>query len=210
MGCRPVWDTATGRVTGIEVLPTAAMGRPRVDVTFRISGLFRDLFPAQIALIDAAVRAVAARDEPAEDNPLAAAPNAPRIFGTAPGAYGAGVEQMLGTATREAMGAAYLDAASHAYGGAEGEGGRPTPSPNASPRRTCWSMPAMIPAAICWKAMPISPSSAASPRRRKSSAGCRTWWCSTPPIRCGRARGRSARRWRASCAAGPIRAISPG
>ncbi|QJP17059.1 cobaltochelatase subunit CobN [Starkeya sp. ORNL1] len=122
MGCRPMWDNATGRITGIEVLPTAAMGRPRVDVTFRISGLFRDLFPAQIALIDAAVRAVAARDEPAEDNPLAATPNAPRIFGTAPGAYGAGVEQMLGTATREEMGDAYLGAASHAYGGVEGEG----------------------------------------------------------------------------------------
>ena len=59
MGCRPVWDHATGRVTGIEVLPTASMGRPRIDVTWRVSGLFRDLFPAQIALIDAAVRAVA-------------------------------------------------------------------------------------------------------------------------------------------------------
>src|SRR5262249_4288693 len=47
MGCRPVWDAATSRVTGIEVLPTAAIGRPRVDVTWRISGLFRDLFPAQ-------------------------------------------------------------------------------------------------------------------------------------------------------------------
>src|SRR5581483_7107951 len=53
MGCRPVWDGGTGRVTGIEVLPCAAMGRARVDVTWRISGLFRDLFPAQIALIDA-------------------------------------------------------------------------------------------------------------------------------------------------------------
>src|SRR5499427_7528421 len=61
MGCRPTWDQATGRVTGVEVLPTASAGRPRVDVTWRISGLFRDLFPAQIALIDAAVRAVAAR-----------------------------------------------------------------------------------------------------------------------------------------------------
>ena len=50
MGCRPTWDNATGRVTGIEVLPTASAGRPRVDVTWRISGLFRDLFPAQIAL----------------------------------------------------------------------------------------------------------------------------------------------------------------
>src|SRR6476646_9795318 len=52
MGCRPVWDMGTGRVTGIEVLPTATLGRPRIDVTWRISGLFRDLFPAQIALID--------------------------------------------------------------------------------------------------------------------------------------------------------------
>ena len=63
MGCRPQWDGATGRVTGVEVLPPAALERPRVDVSFRISGLFRDMFPAQIALIDAAVGAVAARDE---------------------------------------------------------------------------------------------------------------------------------------------------
>jgi cobaltochelatase CobN len=49
MGCRPTWDGGTGRVTGIEVLPCGAMGRPRADVTWRISGLFRDLFPVQIA-----------------------------------------------------------------------------------------------------------------------------------------------------------------
>ena len=73
LGCRPIWEPATGRVTGVEVLPTGAMGRPRVDVTWRISGLFRDLFPAQIALIDAAVQAVAARDEDAGENPLTAA-----------------------------------------------------------------------------------------------------------------------------------------
>ena len=98
MGCRPVWDPASARVTGIEVLPTAAIGRARVDVTWRISGLFRDLFPAQIALLDAAVQAVAARDEADEENPLAAArrahdtPRLERIFGTAPGAYGSGIE----------------------------------------------------------------------------------------------------------------------
>ena len=73
MGCRPIWDPATGRVTGMEVLPPAVMGRPRVDVTWRISGLFRDLFPAQIALIDAAVKLVAQRDEDDDENPLAAA-----------------------------------------------------------------------------------------------------------------------------------------
>ncbi|RWP62329.1 cobaltochelatase subunit CobN, partial [Mesorhizobium sp.] len=72
MGCRPQWDSATGRVTGIEVLPPATLGRPRVDVTWRISGLFRDMFPTQIALIDAAANAVAARDEDASENPLAA------------------------------------------------------------------------------------------------------------------------------------------
>jgi cobaltochelatase CobN len=129
MGCRPIWDHASGRVTGVEVLPTATAGRARVDVTWRISGLFRDLFPAQIALIDAAVQAVAARDETDDENPLAAARRSAedpsrldRIFGTAPGAYGAGVEDLLG---REAdagkIGAAYLAAASHAYGGADGE-----------------------------------------------------------------------------------------
>src|SRR5438045_7699434 len=52
MGCRPSWEHATGRVTGIEVLPLARLGRARVDVTWRISGLFRDLFAAPIALID--------------------------------------------------------------------------------------------------------------------------------------------------------------
>ncbi|BCH16119.1 cobaltochelatase subunit CobN [Mesorhizobium sp. L-2-11] len=130
MGCRPQWDGATGRVTGIEVLPPATLGRPRVDVTWRISGLFRDMFPTQIALIDAAANAVAGRDEDASDNPLAAKTRAdgkvsPRIFGTSPGTYGAGVEPFLSSgdwAAREEIGRAYLDATSHAYGGVEGEG----------------------------------------------------------------------------------------
>jgi cobaltochelatase CobN len=130
MGCRPIWEPTTGRVTGVEVLPTAAVGRARVDITWRISGLFRDLFPAQIALIDAAVQAVAARDESDEDNPLAAARRAvgngklrlDRIFGTAPGAYGSGVEDLLGRDIDvETLGAAYLAATSHSYGGAAAE-----------------------------------------------------------------------------------------
>ncbi len=132
LGCRPIWEHASGRVTGIEVLPTAAIGRARVDVTWRISGLFRDLFPAQIALIDAAVQAVAARAETDEENPLAAArhaaaadgtPRLDRIFGTAPGAYGSGVEELLGRDIEaESVGAAYLAATSHSYGGAAAEG----------------------------------------------------------------------------------------
>ncbi len=99
----------------------------------RISGLFRDLFPAQIALLDAATTAVAARDEPGDENPLAAIRRSAnghadaalaRIFGTAPGAYGAGIEGLIGReAGRDDIGAAYLAAASHIYGGANGEGG---------------------------------------------------------------------------------------
>jgi cobaltochelatase CobN len=129
LGCRPIWEPASGRVTGVEVLPTAAMGRARVDVTWRISGLFRDLFPAQIALIDAAVQAVAAREEDDDENPLArarrigGAARLDRIFGNAPGTYGAGVEDLLGRgADADAIGSAYLAAASHRYGGATGDG----------------------------------------------------------------------------------------
>jgi cobaltochelatase CobN len=138
MGCRPVWDHATGRVTGAEVLPLASLGRARVDVTLRISGLFRDLFPAQIALLDAAVRAVAAREESDAENPLAAGrrsgePPPVRIFGNAPGSYGSGVDDLI-TASAEPhdIGAAYLAATSHAYGGADGT---PTPQPGAFAQR---------------------------------------------------------------------------
>lgn len=130
MGCQPQWDAATGRVTGIEVLPPASFGRPRVDVTWRISGLFRDMFPTQIALLDTATAAVAARDEAEDENPLAHAAHVEgrrpaRIFGSAPGTYGAGPEQLLASGAwqeREKLGRAYLDAGSHSFGGAEGEG----------------------------------------------------------------------------------------
>ncbi|WP_029005441.1 cobaltochelatase subunit CobN [Azorhizobium doebereinerae] len=131
MGCQPQWDPASGRVTGIEVLPPAALGRPRVDVTWRISGLFRDIFPAQLALLDAATRAIAARTDEGSDNPLAEAGEAApaRIFGAAPGAYGAGIEDHLARGAfsdRADLGRAYLDHASYAYGGTDGAA-RPAP-----------------------------------------------------------------------------------
>lgn len=127
MGVRPQWDAATGRVSGFEVLVPAKLGRPRVDVTLRISGLFRDVFETQIALFDAAVRAVAALDEDGEDNPLAAAFREAggtveagwRIFGTAPGAYGVGLSQTLATGAwddRRELGERWLAASHHAYG----------------------------------------------------------------------------------------------
>ncbi|SEP49803.1 cobaltochelatase CobN subunit [Rhodospirillales bacterium URHD0017] len=126
LGVKPVWDKASSRVTGIEIMPLAALDRPRIDVTLRISGLFRDIFEAQIALFDMAVRRIAALDEPAEDNPLAEArrmgADLARVFGGAPGSYGA---QAADTALdgqwrdRAELGEVYLAAVTHAYGGPE-------------------------------------------------------------------------------------------
>ncbi|WP_026607712.1 cobaltochelatase subunit CobN [Methylocapsa acidiphila] len=130
MGVMPVWDFASSRVSGFEILPLARLDHPRVDVTLRISGLFRDVFPAQIALFDQAVRAVAALDEDDDSNPLAAARRRspgdfPRIFGAGPQAYGIGVTRTIDadpSSARDDLGRLYLAATSHAYGGPRGEG----------------------------------------------------------------------------------------
>ncbi|MER7458673.1 cobaltochelatase subunit CobN [Micromonospora sp. NPDC126480] len=107
LGCRPVWDDRSRRVTGFEVLPLTELGRPRIDVTVRISGFFRDAFPHVVALLDDAVRAVAALDEPAAENFVKAHVDADvaehgderrataRIFGSKPGAYGAGLLPLI-------------------------------------------------------------------------------------------------------------------
>ncbi|HEY4569729.1 MAG TPA: cobaltochelatase subunit CobN, partial [Kribbella sp.] len=103
LGCRPVWDEASRRVTGFEVVGLEELGRPRIDVTIRISGFFRDAFPHVVALLDEAVRTVAGLDEPATDNYLRAHVDADvaegndlrsataRVFGSKPGSYGAGL-----------------------------------------------------------------------------------------------------------------------
>ena len=123
MGVRPTWDIGSGRVSGFEILALAVLDRPRVDVTLRISGFFRDAFPAQIALFDQAVGAVAARAEDAAWNPLAIARGEPapsRIFGPAPGTYGTGLEDRLARGDwqqRDELGRAYLDGSGWGYGG---------------------------------------------------------------------------------------------
>ncbi|BCP53434.1 cobaltochelatase subunit CobN [Kaistia sp. 32K] len=129
IGAEPVWEAGTGRVTGFRVLTLSELKRPRVDVTLRISGMFRDAFPEQIDLIDSAIRAVAARDEPADANPIAAAHGAgqdlARIFGSKPGSYGAGLQAMIDERiwdSRADLAEAFLAWSSFAYGGgAEGE-----------------------------------------------------------------------------------------
>jgi cobaltochelatase CobN len=135
-----VWEPTSGRVTGFTITPLAELRRPRIDVTLRVSGLFRDAFPNQLDLIDSAVRAIAELDEPADANPLAA--NArrraddlgakgaardrawrqatSRVFGSKPGAYGAGLQVLIdegGWQDRTDIANVYLDWGGYAYGG---------------------------------------------------------------------------------------------
>jgi cobaltochelatase CobN len=85
-GLKPLWDHGSERVTGFEVMPLALLGRPRIDVTLRVSGLFRDVFPGLAQLFGAGAAALAARDEDAAENPYTA--EQPRVFGPKPGHYG--------------------------------------------------------------------------------------------------------------------------
>jgi cobaltochelatase CobN len=110
LGARPLWDNGSARVSGFEIIPLALLDRPRIDVTLRISGLFRDAFATQIAQFDALTRAIAARDEAPDWNPLANTPDPTRstirVYGPPAGQYGAG----------DATGAAWLAASAGAYG----------------------------------------------------------------------------------------------
>ncbi|MEH2065959.1 MAG: cobaltochelatase subunit CobN, partial [Nostoc sp.] len=160
LGVQPVWDGAARRVVDFEILPLAILGRPRVDVTLRISGFFRDAFGNLIDLFDQAVSAVADLDEPPEQNPLANAVRQEtdlwtsqgltlqeavvrsryRIFGSRPGAYGAGLQGLIESQNwtdDEDLARAYINWSSYAYSsgnGAEGENGKissqsPIPNP---------------------------------------------------------------------------------
>ncbi|HEX9462793.1 MAG TPA: cobaltochelatase subunit CobN [Alphaproteobacteria bacterium] len=149
IGARPTWDQSSRRVTGFEILPLSVLDRPRVDVTLRISGFFRDAFPGLIDLFDSAARAVAALDEPPEQNPLAARVQSDaaglrasgisadaaarqagaRVFGSKPGAYGAGLQALIderGWRDRGDLARAYLAWGGYVYGaGKEGEAAQP-------------------------------------------------------------------------------------
>ena len=123
MGVKPKWDAANRRVMGFEVLPEGVLGRPRVDVTLRISGFFRDAFPQLIALFDSAAKAVQALDESDEQNPAAARARAgeavARVYGSKPGAYGAGLQAMIDErlwTDRKDLADAYLEWGGYAYG----------------------------------------------------------------------------------------------
>jgi cobaltochelatase CobN len=106
LGVRPVWAEESGRVTGVELIPAAELGRPRVDVTLRISGFFRDAFPHVVAMLDDAVRLAGFDDDP-------------RIFGSKPGAYGSGILPLLESReweTDDDLAAVYLAWGGWSYG----------------------------------------------------------------------------------------------
>ena len=140
LGVKPTWDAASRRITGFEILPLSVLGRPRVDVMLRVSGFFRDAFPAQIDLFDSAVRAVARLEEAADGNPLAAAVAEEgkaflaagrdakeaelaagfRVFRSKPGAYGAGLQALIdekGWSDTGDLARAYIAWGGFAYGG---------------------------------------------------------------------------------------------
>ena len=142
MGVRPVWATGSQRVDDFEILPLSLLDRPRVDVTLRVSGFFRDAFANLIRLFDAAVQAVAALDEPDDLNPLAARVRSERealvaqglsteqaerqagwrVFGAKPGAYGVGVQGAVEGRlwqSRSDLAEVYLNWGGYAYGGAD-------------------------------------------------------------------------------------------
>lgn len=111
LGVRPEWDEASRRVSGLAVISPEELGRPRIDVTVRISGFFRDAFPHVVSMLDDAVQMVATLDEPDDANFVAAHARADlaehgdlrrattRIFGSAPGSYGAGILQVIESGT---------------------------------------------------------------------------------------------------------------
>ena len=140
MGVRPVWDGISRRVVDFEILPASILNRPRVDVTVRISGFFRDSFPNIIDLLNKITQKVADLPETEAVNPLANTVQIEqqtlqaqgidlqtaqkrsryRVFGSKPGAYGAGMQGLIEAQnwqSDEDLARAYLNWSSYAYDG---------------------------------------------------------------------------------------------
>ncbi|WP_417809008.1 cobaltochelatase subunit CobN [Thioclava sp.] len=116
-GLKPIWDDGAARVTGVEVIALAMLGRPRIDVTLRVSGLFRDIFPSLAQLFETGAEALAAREESRDDNPYLT--RIARVFAPQPGRYGLAMGAAFDSFTPESRAAAaeaWLAASSHAIG----------------------------------------------------------------------------------------------
>ena len=117
VGVRPVWDAQTGRVSGSELISREELGRPRVDVTLRISGFFRDAFPHVISFLSDAF--LMAAKSPEVDNPLAKDIDLPKIFGPKPGSYGSGILPLIEARnwrSSEDLAKVYLTWSGYSYG----------------------------------------------------------------------------------------------
>jgi cobaltochelatase CobN len=120
-GLAPRWDHASGRVTGYDIIAPAELGRPRIDVTLRVSGLFRDVFSGLAQLFEAAAAALSVREDEGDENPYRHRTS--RVFAPRPGQYGVGLSAIpdaFTPETREAAGEAWLSASSWAFS-ADGE-----------------------------------------------------------------------------------------
>ncbi len=124
LGVSPVWDGPSRRMIDLEVIPLNVLNRPRVDVRLRISGFFRDAFPQLIFWVDKAHRIIAALDESKEMNPYASKVrlhgHQARIFGSAPGSYGAGLQELINSGnweTRQDIANAYISWSKWRYDG---------------------------------------------------------------------------------------------
>ncbi len=105
LGVQPIWDGPSRRVVDLEIIPLSVLERPRVDVTLRISGMFRDAFPQLVKLTSKAINLVSNLNEDDKFNPLAGASrdgdSINRIFGSAPGSYGAGLQELISNSNWE-------------------------------------------------------------------------------------------------------------
>ncbi|MCY4300137.1 MAG: cobaltochelatase subunit CobN [Aestuariivita sp.] len=120
LGVKPIWDEGSERVAGIEILPITTLDWPRVDVTLRISGLFRDIFPTLSANFNQAIGALAKRNEAADWNPFVEQDNLARVYGPAPGTYGLGIRSQLDDYSSEDIqraGKAWIEASAWALDG---------------------------------------------------------------------------------------------
>ena len=123
MGVKPKWDDISKRVLGFEILPLSVLGRPRVDVTLRISGFFRDAFPQLISLVDSAATSIMNLNEPPDQNIAAArfksGEDSNRVYGAKPGAYGAGLQALIDERiwnSKSDLAESYIEWGSYAYG----------------------------------------------------------------------------------------------
>ena len=146
LGAKPSWDNVTGKVTGFEILPLSILNRPRIDVTLRVSGFFRDAFSNLMDLVDSAVRQIAMLDEPLDMNPIKAKYQedlqrysgrddaeflaGARVFGSKPGAYGAGMQTLMDEGVWQNdkdLAETYVNWGGYAYGaGVEGVSAKDT------------------------------------------------------------------------------------